>query len=40
VPHEDFSDIFQETNVLYFNNKLSTIAMVDVEILKDIEFEE
>ena len=40
VPHEDFSDIFQETNVLYFDNMLSAIGMVDVEILKDIEFEE
>ncbi len=39
-PHEDFDEIFQESNVSYFNNTQSVINVVDTEILEDIEFEE
>jgi len=38
-PHEDFGDIFQQDNVLYFNNTPAAIATVDEEILSDIQFE-
>lgn len=38
-PHEDFCDIFQQSNVLYFNNTPSAIEVIDDEILADIQFE-
>ena len=38
-PHEDFYDIFQQSNVLYFNNTPSAIEVIDSEILIDIQFE-
>lgn len=40
LPHEDFNEIFQESNVFYFNNTPSVINIIDSEILEDIEFEE
>ena len=40
LPHEDFSEIFQEPNVFYFNNTPSVINYIDSEILEDIEFED
>jgi len=39
-PHEDFNEIFQKSNVLYFNNTPAVINLIDSEILEDIEFEE
>lgn len=38
-PHDDFSDIFNPINVLYFNNMPSAINEIDDEILADIKFE-
>ena len=38
-PHEDFCDIFEQSNVLYFNNTPSAIEVIDDEILADIQFE-
>ena len=38
-PHDDFSDIFEPENVLYFNNLPSAINGIDGEILADIKFE-
>lgn len=38
-PHDDFSDIFNPKNVLYFNNMPSAINEIDDEILADIKFE-
>ena len=38
-PHEDFCNIFQQSNVLYFNNTPSAIEVLDDEILADIKFE-
>jgi len=38
-PHEDLSDIFDQMNTFYFNNLPSAIAIVDDEILTDIQFE-
>ena len=40
LPHEDFSDIFKDDNILYSNNTQSVINIIDDEILEDIEFEE
>ncbi|GMR16248.1 MAG: hypothetical protein BMS9Abin31_0567 [Gammaproteobacteria bacterium] len=38
-PHNDFSDIFEAENVLYFNNLPSAIQVIDDDILADITFE-
>ena len=38
-PHEDFCDIFEQSNVLYFNNTPAAIEVIDDEILADIQFE-
>lgn len=40
LPHEDFNEIFQESNVFYFNNTPSVLNLIDSNILEDIEFEE
>lgn len=40
LAHEDFNEIFQESNVFYFNNTQSVINLIYPEILEDIEFEE
>ena len=38
-PHNDFRDIFEGENVLYFNNLPSAIQVIDDDILADITFE-
>lgn len=38
-PHPDFSNIFNDTNVFYFNNLASAINQIDEDYLAGIEFE-
>ncbi|MEJ2613311.1 MAG: PIN domain-containing protein [Candidatus Thiodiazotropha sp.] len=38
-PHPDFSNIFNDTNVFYFNNLASAINQIDEDCLAGIEFE-
>lgn len=38
-PHSDFGNIFNDTNVLYFNNLASAINQIDEDFLDGIEFE-
>lgn len=38
-PHSDFDNIFNDTNVLYFNNLASAITQIDEDFLDGIEFE-
>lgn len=38
-PHSDFGNIFNDTNVLYFNNLASAINQIDEDFLAGIEFE-
>ena len=38
-PHSDFANIFNDTNILYFNNLASAINQIDDGLLDGIEFE-
>jgi hypothetical protein len=38
-PHNDFHDIFKQSNVHFFNNTPSAIEIIDDKILADIKFE-